>query len=106
MLGGDLTVHPGGQGANRADDVVGTTGAGDAFTGAIAHRPARSDDLVTAVRYAVKVGTAAVRGAGAQSAYATEGAWRDCGHDGARGGKRFTSGALVVSARRAGTVQP
>ncbi|MEV0492440.1 PfkB family carbohydrate kinase [Streptomyces atratus] len=56
-----------------AVDVVDTTGAGDAMTGALAHRPARSDDLVTAVRYVVRVGAAAVRGADAQSAYPTEG---------------------------------
>ncbi|MFB6776176.1 hypothetical protein ACFCX0_01795 [Streptomyces sp. NPDC056352] len=43
------------------------------MTGARAHRPARSDDLVITVRYAVRVGAAPVRGAGARSAYPTEG---------------------------------
>ncbi|MYW03159.1 ribokinase [Streptomyces sp. SID3343] len=52
-------------------DVVDTTGAGDAFTGALAWRLAAGDDLVTATRYAVRVGAAAVRREGAQSSYPT-----------------------------------
>ncbi|MFI6580025.1 ribokinase [Embleya sp. NPDC050493] len=50
---------------------VDTTGAGDAFTGALAWRLAAGDDPVTATRYAVRVGAAAVRRAGAQSSYPT-----------------------------------
>jgi ribokinase len=50
-------------------DVVDTTGAGDAFTGALCLRLARGDDLATAARYAVRVGAAAVRKAGAQSSF-------------------------------------
>jgi ribokinase len=50
-------------------DVVDTTGAGDAFTGALCLRLARGDDLATATRYAVRVGAAAVRKAGAQSSF-------------------------------------
>jgi ribokinase len=50
-------------------DAVDTTGAGDAFTGALAWRLATGDDVVTATRYAVRVGTAAVRREGAQSSY-------------------------------------
>ncbi|MYS79315.1 ribokinase [Streptomyces sp. SID5474] len=50
---------------------VDTTGAGDAFTGALAWRLAVGDDPVPATRYAVRVGAAAVRRAGAQSSYPT-----------------------------------
>ncbi|MET7301421.1 ribokinase [Embleya sp. NPDC005575] len=50
---------------------VDTTGAGDAFTGALAWRLAVGDDPVAASRYAVRVGAAAVRRAGAQSSYPT-----------------------------------
>jgi ribokinase len=54
-------------------DAVDTTGAGDAFTGALAWRLATGDDLVTATGYATRVGAAAVRRAGAQSSYPTVG---------------------------------
>ncbi|MGK5631699.1 PfkB family carbohydrate kinase, partial [Streptomyces sp. URMC 123] len=50
---------------------VDTTGAGDAFTGALAWRLGAGDDLDTAVRYAVRVGAAAVTRAGAQASYPT-----------------------------------
>jgi ribokinase len=50
-------------------DAVDTTGAGDAFTGALAWRLARADCLADAVRYAVRVGAAAVTRAGAQESY-------------------------------------
>ncbi|WP_329255781.1 ribokinase [Actinoallomurus sp. NBC_01490] len=50
-------------------DVVDTTGAGDAFTGALCLRLARGDDLATAARFAARVGAAAVRKAGAQSSF-------------------------------------
>lgn len=49
--------------------VVDTTGAGDAFVGALAHRLARGDDLVAAARTAVRVGAFAVGRAGAQPAF-------------------------------------
>jgi ribokinase len=50
---------------------VDTTGAGDAFTGALAWRLARGDGLADAVRLAVRVGAAATTRAGAQSSYPT-----------------------------------
>jgi ribokinase len=49
--------------------VVDTTGAGDAFTGALAWRLALGDDLADATAFAVRVGAAAVRKQGAQSSY-------------------------------------
>ncbi|MFF7653773.1 ribokinase [Streptomyces sp. NPDC007983] len=52
-------------------DAVDTTGAGDAFTGALAWRLGVGDDLETAVRYAVRVGAAAVTRAGAQVSFPT-----------------------------------
>ncbi|MEV0599592.1 ribokinase [Streptomyces sp. NPDC050315] len=51
---------------------VDTTGAGDAFTGALAVRLARGESLAVAARYAVRVGAAAVTKAGAQPSYPTE----------------------------------
>ncbi|WP_406002958.1 ribokinase [Streptomyces sp. NBC_00829] len=50
---------------------VDTTGAGDAFTGALAWRLGTGDDLETAVRFAVRVGAAAVTRAGAQLSFPT-----------------------------------
>jgi ribokinase len=50
---------------------VDTTGAGDAFTGALAWRLGAGDDLETAARFAVRVGAAAVTKAGAQESYPT-----------------------------------
>jgi ribokinase len=50
-------------------EVVDTTGAGDAFTGALCLRLAAGEDLVAAARFAARVGAAAVRSAGAQSSY-------------------------------------
>ncbi len=52
-------------------DAVDTTGAGDAFTGALAWRLGAGDDLATAVRYAVRVGAVAVTRPGAQQSYPT-----------------------------------
>ncbi|HEY5833307.1 ribokinase [Streptomyces sp.] len=46
-------------------EVVDTTGAGDAFTGALAWRLAEGDDVVTAARWAVRAGAAAVTERGA-----------------------------------------
>ena len=50
---------------------VDTTGAGDAFTGALAWRLAVGDSLADAVRLAVEVGAAAVTRAGAQESFPT-----------------------------------
>ncbi|WP_245654228.1 ribokinase [Streptomyces violens] len=50
---------------------VDTTGAGDAFTGALAVRLARGESLAAAARYAVRVGAAAVTKPGAQPSYPT-----------------------------------
>lgn len=53
-------------------DVVDTTGAGDAFTGALAWRLAVGDALREAVRRAVRAGAFAVTRAGAQDSFPTE----------------------------------
>jgi len=52
-----------------AVDAVDTTGAGDAFTGALAWRLGRGDGLEAAVRFAVRVGAAAVTRPGAQDSF-------------------------------------
>ncbi|SEP70080.1 ribokinase [Lentzea xinjiangensis] len=52
-------------------EVVDTTGAGDAFAGALSARLAQGDDLVQAARYAVKVAALSVTKAGAQPSYPT-----------------------------------
>jgi len=49
--------------------VVDTTGAGDAFVGALAHRLAAGDGLVEAAQYAARVGAYAVTGLGTQASY-------------------------------------
>jgi ribokinase len=49
--------------------VVDTTGAGDAFTGALAWRLSRGDRLAAAAAFAARVGAAAVTGRGAQGSY-------------------------------------
>jgi ribokinase len=54
-------------------EVVDTTGAGDAFTGALSLRLARGDDLATAARLAARVGAAAVTRPGAQSSFPSPG---------------------------------
>lgn len=54
-----------------AVEAVDTTGAGDAFTGALAWRLCRGDDLESAVRLAVRVGAAAATRAGAQGSFPT-----------------------------------
>ncbi len=56
--------------APRAE-VVDSTGAGDAFVGALAARLAADDTLETAVAYAVRAGAAAVTKEGAQGALPT-----------------------------------
>ncbi len=57
--------------APEADVVVDTTGAGDAFVGALALRLARGASLEQAVSYAVRAGSAAVTREGAQGALPT-----------------------------------
>jgi ribokinase len=52
-------------------DVVDTTGAGDAFVGALAVSLAGDDSLRDAVAYAVRAGAAAVTQEGAQGALPT-----------------------------------
>lgn len=63
------TSHPSPQVA-----VVDTTGAGDAFTGALAARLLKGDDLPEAVSHAVRVGAYAVQHPGAQPSYPDQGA--------------------------------
>ena len=46
-----------------------TTGAGDAFAGALCARLLEGDSLVEAARYATRVGAFAVTGPGAQASY-------------------------------------
>lgn len=58
---GDLAVE-----AVRAEEVVDTTGAGDAFCGALAGGLAAGDDDEAALRRALRAGTRAVAHAGAQ----------------------------------------
>jgi ribokinase len=48
---------------------VDTTGAGDAFVGALAARLASGDTLMAAAAFAARVGAYAVRSAGAQPSY-------------------------------------
>ncbi|MFF7728891.1 ribokinase [Streptomyces sp. NPDC008001] len=52
-------------------DAVDTTGAGDAFTGALAARLAAGDSLTEAARFAVRVGAVSVTRPGAQPSYPT-----------------------------------
>jgi ribokinase len=51
--------------------VVDTTGAGDAFTGALAWRLSAGDGLAAAAAFAARVGAAAVTARGAQGSYPT-----------------------------------
>jgi ribokinase len=60
--------------------VVDTTGAGDAFVGALAARLAAGDDLYAAVETGVAAGSFAVTGLGAQSSYPTPEALRSNPH--------------------------
>ncbi|MDX8144163.1 ribokinase [Lentzea sp. BCCO 10_0061] len=55
----------------EVDEVVDTTGAGDAFAGALSARLAEGDNLVQATEYAVKVAALSVTKAGAQPSYPT-----------------------------------
>jgi ribokinase len=67
LAGNGLTEHLPAPGV----DVVDTTGAGDAFVGALAARLARDTPLEDAVAYAVRAGAAAVTREGAQGALPT-----------------------------------
>ncbi|HWI45978.1 MAG TPA: ribokinase [Rubrobacter sp.] len=74
-LGEDGAVFSGGESAQHLTapkvKVVDTTGAGDAFVGALAVRLATDAPLEDAVGYAVRAGAAAVTEAGAQGALPT-----------------------------------
>lgn len=52
-------------------EAVDTTGAGDAFTAALAWRLGLGEGLVEAAGYAARVGATAVTGTGAQESYPT-----------------------------------
>jgi ribokinase len=71
-LGEEGAVFAGGESAQHLTapkvKVVDTTGAGDAFVGALAARLAADTPLKEAVAYAVRAGAAAVTEAGAQGA--------------------------------------
>ncbi|ARC57502.1 Ribokinase [Frondihabitans sp. 762G35] len=56
--------------ARKTADVVDTTGAGDAFVGALAASLAGGSTLPEAVRLGVAAGSFAIRGVGAQTSYA------------------------------------
>ena len=74
-LGADGAVAVDASGRYRARSprvpVVDTTGAGDAFTGALGWRLAAGDDLATALEVAVKVGALTVTRTGAQPSFPT-----------------------------------
>lgn len=52
-------------------DAIDTTGAGDAFTGALAHRIAAGDELLNAARFASVAAALATTGRGTQASYPT-----------------------------------
>ncbi|GHE55493.1 ribokinase [Streptomyces longispororuber] len=64
-------------------DAVDTTGAGDAFTAALAWRLGAGEDLATAARFAARVGALAVTRAGAQVSYPTGAEVAALGEEGA-----------------------
>ena len=66
--GGPTQVH---RAAAPRVTAVDTTGSGDAFLGALAHRLALGDDLAAAGRFAVQVGSFAATRPGAQASYPT-----------------------------------
>jgi ribokinase len=57
--------------APKVDAVVDTTGAGDAFVGALGTRLSQGEPLAAAVEFSVRAGSFAVTSPGAQSSYAT-----------------------------------
>jgi ribokinase len=73
---GALVVEAGGTTTVPVPSVraVDTTGAGDAFVGALVTRLAAGDGLVDAARYAVRVAAVSVTRPGTQSSYPTRGA--------------------------------
>ncbi|MBA4860555.1 ribokinase [Streptomyces sp. PSKA54] len=74
-LGAEGALVADGGSAARVSSVkvaaVDTTGAGDAFTAALAWRLGRGEDLWTAAAFAVRVGAAAVMKEGAQASFPT-----------------------------------
>jgi ribokinase len=72
---GAVVAEPGGLAEVPAPRVpaVDTTGAGDAFTGALAAKLAEGEKLVSAVAYAVRVASTSVTRAGAQPSYPAAG---------------------------------
>jgi ribokinase len=70
---GAVVAHAGGVELIEAQqvEVVDSTGAGDAFTGAVAAALSAGHDLVAAVRIAVRAGTHAVTRPGAQASFAS-----------------------------------
>lgn len=70
--GGDSSSeHAGGHvAAEKVENVVDTTGAGDAFVGALAFALSRGDGLEEAVRLGARAGSFAIGGVGAQRSYA------------------------------------
>jgi ribokinase len=70
---GVLVIEPGGVREIESPQVeaVDTTGAGDAFTGALAAKLAEGAELVEAARFAVKVAAISVTRRGAQPSYPT-----------------------------------
>lgn len=74
-VGADGAVFAGGEEAGHVPapgvEVVDTTGAGDAFVGALAVRISRGDTLEEAAAYAARAGAAAVTREGAQGALPT-----------------------------------
>lgn len=62
---GDAVTHV----PSPAVTAVDTVGAGDAFTGALCHKLLEGDSLISAARFAVRVGAFAVTRPGAQSSY-------------------------------------
>ncbi|MFJ7771580.1 ribokinase [Streptomyces sp. NPDC097107] len=74
-LGAEGALVASGTGVSRVPsvrvDAVDTTGAGDAFTAALAWRLGTGESLAEAAAYAARVGAAAVTRAGAQASYPT-----------------------------------
>ncbi len=73
---GALVATPGADGTPQVEavpaplvDAVDTTGAGDAFVGALALRLARGEPLLAAARFAARVGAFTVTGRGTQASY-------------------------------------
>ncbi|MFC4331600.1 ribokinase [Streptomyces andamanensis] len=91
-LGGEGALVASAQGVSRVPsvrvDAVDTTGAGDAFTAALAWRLGAGASLPEAAAYAARVGAAAVTRRGAQESYPTAAEVDALGPAVARGGSR------------------